>query len=406
VTQFLPKPINNMSEPENESSRRDTRREFLKGKSAVNALGSKISTPEPLDTSADSALRESGAVERQAAYLEQYSKNAMACEFEIFFNMHQYRQSALAVAAAFELIDQLEDQMTVYRSHSEVSQINRTASGEPFEVERHLFGVLQLAMEIHRETSGAFDMTAAGLTKLWRFDRRSGAIPELSEIEAVRQHLGSQHVLLDAEHRTIRFAKTGIEINLGGIGKGHALDRVAQRLLEAELDDFVIHGGQSSVLARGSSTGISDCETDEFSAGWQVGLSHPNLPAVRLAEITLRDQALGTSGTGRQGFFHQGKRYGHIIDPRTGWPASHFLSTTVIASSAARADALATGFFVMPFEEIEAYCNSNPDVGVILVLPSSTAVKKDAAKVSQKTAPGQILIQLFNLDERTVKIVS
>ena len=112
--------------------------------------------------------------------------------------------------------------------------------------------------------------------------------------------------------------------------------------------DFAIHGGQSSVLCGGDYL----TNDGDSGAGWPIGLSHPVLPEVRLAHFNLRGRALGTSGSGRQGFFHQGKRYGHIIDPRTGWPTDHFLSTTVISPSAALSDALATAFFVMDIEEL------------------------------------------------------
>jgi thiamine biosynthesis lipoprotein len=111
------------------------------------------------------------------------------------------------------------------------------------------------------------------------------------------------------------------------------------------------------------------------------------LPDRRLAEFYLRDAALGTSGTARQGFFHQGKRYGHIIHPKTGWPTDHFLSTTVISQSAELSDALATAFFVMPIEEVEAWCREHTDVSVVLVT--------DVAGRDN----GQVQLEWFNLDE-------
>jgi thiamine biosynthesis lipoprotein len=140
----------------------------------------------------------------------------------------------------------------------------------------------------------------------------------------------------------------------------------------------------------------------ESSAGWTVGLSHPTLPAVRLAEFTLRNQALGTSGTGRQGFFHHGKRYGHIIDPRSGWPPTHTLSSTVIAESTARADALATAFFVMSIEEISDFCSKHPEIGAVIVRPRLPE-HRDKSKV--KTVAGNIEIAVFNLDDSQFSIL-
>jgi thiamine biosynthesis lipoprotein len=109
-----------------------------------------------------------------------------------------------------------------------------------------------------------------------------------------------------------------------------------------------------------------------------------------LAEVYLRNQALGTSGTARQGFYHQGKRYGHIIDPRTGWPSDRYLSTTAISPSAAVSDALATAFFVMPLESVKTYCDNHPEVSAIIVS------ENPAAK-------GPVAIETFNLIEDSWK---
>jgi thiamine biosynthesis lipoprotein len=128
-------------------------------------------------------------------------------------------------------------------------------------------------------------------------------------------------------------------INLGAIGKGDALDRLARELTAAGVTDFLIHGGQSSVIARGDQVPGSDL-------GWAIGIAHPTKPQRRLAGVWLKDQAIGTSGSGKQFFHHRGRRYGHVIDPRTGQPAGDLLSLTVIMTSAADADACATGLFV------------------------------------------------------------
>ena len=368
--------------PDGRLSRRSesNRREFLKGKSAVDALRDEAEFAVPIHGQPQLPGRvPTNQRNRQSAYFEQYSKNAMACEFELLFNLHQYPQSGAAAMAAFQLIDEIEDQMTVYRDHSEVSRLNQAAFGSAVVIESHLFELLSLAKKIHDETAKAFDITSNPLTKIWGFDQRKGGLPVQDQIDEALSRVGSELVELDVETKSVRFQRNGVTINLGGIGKGHALDRVAKLFEDRSIGDYAIHGGQSSVLARGSSVchpdtkplksseqeSIGDPELE--NSGWAIGISHPTLPGVRLAEVNLHDQALGTSGTGRQGFFYQGKRFGHIIDPRTGWPTSHFLSTTVISHSAAISDALATAFFVMPMEAIVDYCDSHPSVSAILV---------------------------------------
>jgi thiamine biosynthesis lipoprotein len=149
-------------------------------------------------------------------------------------------------------------------------------------------------------------------------------------------------------------------VNFNGIGKGYALDRMAELLALHSVDEYLLHGGKSSVLARGNQPGHG-------TRGWTVGLRHPLRPAERLADFCLRDQSLSTSGSGTQFFIRRGQRYGHILDPRTGWPAEGLYSATVIAPTAAEADALSTAFYVMGPEEVEKYCAAHPEISVLLV---------------------------------------
>ncbi|HZL87916.1 MAG TPA: FAD:protein FMN transferase, partial [Pirellulaceae bacterium] len=217
-------------------------------------------------------------------------------------------------------------------------------------------------------------------------------------------------------------ARPGMELNLGAIGKGYALDRAADYLDSQGVHDFLIHGGASSVLARGERSEVRGQRSDESEqnsrdkeqksgdksqipdpksqidsnpqsairnpqSGWLVALKHPLKPDERLAEFTLVNQALGTSGSGTQFFHYQGKRYGHILDPRTGWPADKVLSATVIAPTAALADALSTAFYVGGIELAETYCRQHPEIAALLVTPSARSGKVELHPVN--LAPGQ-----------------
>tara|TARA_B110000495_G_scaffold201669_1_gene219657 strand:- start:1112 stop:2323 length:1212 start_codon:yes stop_codon:yes gene_type:complete len=369
------------------------RREFLRGISAIDAI--RRESEEANQNKENSETTNSFSRDRQSGYLEYYSKNAMACEFEVYFNLHQYRNSGMATMDAFQLIDLLEDQLTIYRDHSELSEINREAFENNVRVESRLFELLSLAHTIFRETEGAFDITSGPLTRLWGFEKRNGNLPDPTKIEKLLPTIGSNHFNLRETDSTISFELPNLMLNLGGIGKGHALDRVKEMFAERELENYVIHGGQSSVIANGNSIHIDASElqsasdsqkaTSTLNPGWTVGISHPTLPGQRLAEVYLRNQALGTSGTARQGFYHQGKRYGHIIDPRTGWPSERYLSTTVISQSAAVSDALATGFFVMPHESIKTYCDNHPEVGAIIVSENPAAKSRVAIETFNLT---------------------
>ena len=351
--------------------RRPSRREFLTG-SAVRQVAQDALDQGLLGTDSDPT---------PPPPLIEVGRKAMACEFHVYLNAGQHAGAIDHAVAALDLVDQLEDQLTVYREHSEISRLNRMAHQQPMLVERRLFALLKQALDLHRETNGAFDITAGPISKLWGFYRREGRMPGEEEIAAVLSRVGSQYLELDATAQSAHFARSGMELNLGGIGKGYALDRCAELLAKQNVPDYLIHGGQSSILASGSRQGLPSGQQ-----GWSIALRHPLRDEVRLGEVWLRDQALGTSGTAHQFFYHQGKRYAHILDPRTARPAEGMLSTTVIAPTAALADALATAFFVMGVEAALAYCESHPQIGALLVTPGerSGALSVHAAGLSEE----------------------
>ncbi len=339
--------------------RKSHRRDFLRGKSAVDAVA------DAADAVLDAAAGAPFTPLSQAgeSYLVHLARQAMACQFEVFLNVGQYPNGTETALVALDLVDQLEDQLSAYREHSEVSRMNRTAFDQAVPVEPRLFELLVEAVQHHADTSGAYDITAHPLSRVWGFADRRGKIPTQEELEAALLCVGSQHLQFNREARTIRFSKPGLGINLGSIGKGYALDRCAEVFEAAAIRDFLLHGGNSSVLARGARRGGSD------ESGWLIGLRNPLRPERRWGEIRLRDRALATSGSGTQFFIHQGQRYGHILDPRTGWPANQVLSVTVIAPTAREADALSTAFYVLGPDAAAEFCAANPSIAAVISAP-------------------------------------
>ena len=343
------------------SPRRSNRRQFLQGQAAVEALGDVVTHRIVPSVEAETAASTSTSSE---TYLLQMGRRAMACQFEVFLNAGQHRQAADVALEALDLVDRLEEQMTVYRDTSEISQINRFAVTCPVEVEPRLFQLLFRAAQLHRETDAAFDITSGPLTKVWGFYRRAGAVPDAADLAEALARVGSESLELDETAHSVRFLKPGMEINLGAIGKGYALDRVAELTLAAGIDSFLWHGGQSSVLARGT------CGPQTGGArGWLVDLRHPLRPERSIVEIRLHDRALGTSGAGTQFFRHGGRRYGHILDPRTGRPAEGVYSTTVVTATAADADALATALYVLGPEKALDWCRHHQHIGLLMFVP-------------------------------------
>jgi FAD:protein FMN transferase len=294
------------------------------------------------------------------------ARRAMACEFEVRFPADPYEQGTEAALESLDLLEPLEEQLSYFRPASEISRINLFAAEEPVEVSPPLFDLLVSAMKLFAETDGAYDITAAPLWEVWGFARRAGAIPSDADLAKARSCVGGHLVELDPTQSTVRFRKPGVRLNLGSIGKGYALDFCAERLLALKLNDFLLHGGQSSVLARGfQSPKVSG--SGQPPSPWEIGVRHPRQPNLRMAIVRLYDRALGTSGGQFQSFRHRGRRFGHILDPRSGQPAEGMLSTTVVAATAALADALSTAFYVMGPEQSLNYCQNHPEIGAVLI---------------------------------------
>lgn len=349
------------------------RREFLTGRS--------------LKTEVEQQARALGDAVLEAAELRptpvsgplvKLSTRAMACEFHVMLNAGPHRSVETWHASdALDVVHRMEDLMTVYREHSPLIDLNRRAASEDVEVEPVLFEVLQRAMQVARETDGAFDPTAMPLVRVWRQARAENRIPTQDEIDAAKALTGYANVLfsspLSLEGRgeqeipedgqpsktpLVRFTRPGIELQLNAIGKGFALDQAAVVLRDNQVANWLLHGGHSSVLAAGDHYG---------QGGWPVGIRNPLFPEERLATVLLQDEAMGTSGNSVQFFRWQGQRYGHILDPRTGWPADSLLQATVLAPTSAEADALSTAFFVMGLEKARTLCQNRPAIKALLV---------------------------------------
>ncbi len=329
------------------------RREFLNPNSIAHAAGQLLDAagvlPDPVPP----------PVPGDGVALLRLARRCMATSFEVVVPLGT-PDAQTTGAATFDLLDRLEAQLTVYRETSEVSHLNRLAAFQAVPVEEGLFALLQLAAGLSELTGGAFDVTAGALVKAWGFYRGPRRVPPVEERKAALERVGMRHLALNPAARSVRFLRPGLEINLGSIGKGYALDRVAAWLAASvKWPAVLLQGGSSSVYARGSPSGDP--------RGWPVDLRHPWEPQRCLARVWLRDRALGTSAATFQYLEHEGRKLGHVLDPRTGWPASGVASATAVAPTAAEADALSTAFFVGGPGVARAVCAARPDVGAVLL---------------------------------------
>ena len=238
---------------------------------------------------------------------------------------------------AFAEIDWVDATLSTYRSTSELSRINATASGAAVTVDPEVFGLLEQAVRYSERTGGAFDVAVGPLIDVWRGAGAAGLVPSALDLERARARSGSQLVLLDPGRRTVRFRRAGVELDFGAIGKGWALDRAAAALRRLGVGSALLGAGESSYYAIGAPPG---------KTGWPITVTDPAGDSV-LATVLLHDGSLATSGATRQFVELAGRRYSHIIDPRTGWPVEGMLQVTVTAERATDSDALSTALFVL-----------------------------------------------------------
>ena len=297
-------------------------------------------------------------IQPSAGVTVRLTTRAMACDFSVIMNPGPTEQIE-AAGNALEAIHAIEGWLSIYRESSELSAVNR-GTVDPVSVRGDLFELLQKAVEISARTDGAFDMATGALTRLWRSCRTEQRIPSQEEISSALNVSGLQHLGLIPASNSVILRRSGMILDPGAIGKGYALDEADRLLMEAETGpkSYLLHGGHSSLKARGGHHGHS---------GWPVGIGNPLFTEKRLGTLLLNNSAMATSGSNIQFFRHEGRRYGHILDPRTGWPVEGMLSVTVLAPSAALADALSTAFFVMGVEKARQCCENWSDVGAILI---------------------------------------
>ena len=334
------------------SSSEPSRRDFLTGRAVqqkLRGVGDDIA-----DAVLESGENRPAPVSRETIRLE---TQAMACSWCVVMNPGPPRQVMVA-SDALDTVHGCESRLTVYRDESEIARINREAAAAPQRLDPELSSFLRDCRSLWDATQGAFDPAAGALIRVWRDARRAGRIPDPAEIGEALHCSGMGRVVLDQDASTIEFTSGGVQLDFGAIGKGYAIDRAAEHLHGEEIEDFLIHGGYSSLYASGRHAELE---------GWPVGIRNPLFTEQRYATILLRQQGMSTSGSNVQYFRYQGRRYGHILDPRSGQPAEGLLSVTVLAESATHADALSTAFYVMGLDNALRYCDDHAEVGAILI---------------------------------------
>lgn len=296
-------------------------------------------------------------------YRHEATRLSMGCVYAIEAYGPDAQRLPQVIDDAFDEVDRIDRLMSHYRAESAVSRLNREAARRPIAVDPELFAFIQTALGYTHDSGGAFDITVGPLMKVWGFFRGEGHLPSAGDLAAARRHVGGHHVMLDTAARTIAFDETGVEIDLGGIAKGYAVDRVAALLRERRVAAALISAGGSSVYGLGAPPGRE---------AWDVAIEDPVTPGKTARTIRLKDRALSVAGSAGKSFEAEGVTYSHIMDPRSGRPVQGVLSVAVLATSATAGDALDNAFFVLGPESSRVYLGRLAGVEVVFFLPQAT----------------------------------
>ena len=266
------------------------------------------------------------------------SRNAMGTVFSIYMYARDGEHAETCFEAAFEEIERLDETFSNYRPSSELSRINRLAAHHAVTTDPEVFALLETALDYSGRSNGAFDITVGPLMRAWGFFRGEGRYPHIHELEIAREQVGFEKVHLEAPTRTLRFAVPGVELDLGAIGKGYAVDRAVMILREAGIDAALVDAGSSTLYAMGAPPGKD---------GWTVRVPEPRDRSQTVSTVTLRNESLSTSGSYENCFELEGQKYCHVMDPRNGMPVQGVLQATLISSDSTSTDALSNAMFVM-----------------------------------------------------------
>jgi thiamine biosynthesis lipoprotein len=262
----------------------------------------------------------------------------MGTLFKIILYSPDAELASRGAEAAFDRVEQLEEILSDYRVDNELARVNLGAFEAPQVVSSELMLLTLKALELSRKTSGSFDITVKPLVRLWRRAREDGKLPPAKELQLAVERVGYRDVLVNERTRSIRFRKTGMELDFGGIGKGFAADEVLKVLAG--------FGFTRVLVDAGGDIRVGQAPPDRD--GWTISVDSAGGAAV---ELFLVSQAIATSGDKYQFVEIDGERYSHIVDPKTGIGLRHSGTVTVLAREAAIADALSTALSVLSPED-------------------------------------------------------
>ncbi len=287
-----------------------------------------------------------------------YSHQTMGTVISLTMWTDDEKLAAKASRAAFDEFDRIDAIMSSWKKGSDVAAINAAAGNKPTVVSSEVFDVIAKAQKMSAVSKGAFDITVGSYRGLWKFDEdRDGSIPSDADVNERRKLVGYRNVRLGRKKKSVQLRKPGQRITLGGIAKGHAVDRAVVLLHAAGVLDFIVQAG-GDLYASGNKGGKK----------WTVGIRDPRgSPDASFAITAIENRTFSTSGDYERAVVVDGVRYHHLLDPKSGRPAKGARSVTVMAKDAITADMWSTALFVLGTKRGLALANRTKGIEAVFV---------------------------------------
>ena len=300
----------------------------------------------------------------------------MGSRFELTAVAEDIKLADDGIEEGINEIKRIENLISSWDEHSQTSKVNRNAGVQPVKVDKELYDLISRSLRISALTNGAFDISFASVGKLWKFDGSMQEPPTPQTIATSIKKINYKNIILNPEDTTVFLKEKGMKIGFGGIGKGYAAEQAKNVMIA-----YGINSGVVSAAGDLTTWGKS-----ENGTVWDVAISKPDKSRQILAWLKADETSVVTSGNYEKFFIHEGKRYSHIIDPRTGYPTTGVKSATIVCTNAELGDALATTMFVMGENEGLSLINQLKDIECLIITDDDRLVSSNNLKINFQVA--------------------
>ncbi|MEO6286949.1 MAG: FAD:protein FMN transferase [Dyadobacter sp.] len=308
-----------------------------------------------------------------AQVLRKRTTMLMGGRFDITIVAKDSAEAEMNIDAVIAEITRIEDLISDWKPASQVSQVNANAGIRPIQVSREVFELTERALELSKLTHGAFDISFAAMDRIWKFDGSMTAMPTADAIQKSVEKVGYRNIILDKERSTIFLKMKGMKIGFGALGEGYAADECRDMMLKRGIKAGIVNG----------SGDMSTWGKQPDGSDWIIGINDPNRQGELFAVVPLRQGAVVTSGSYEKFVTFNGKRYSHIINPATGYPATGLTSVTVFGPSAEKANGFSTSLMVLGKQAGLKLINQFPDFSCVMITDDGKVLTSQNFDISQ-----------------------